>query len=953
MERPDQFHEVGDDVRDPARTAARDKARNARVESWLAKGGTVLAANERAARTLTAAFHAARLAEGRKAWPTPSIFTWDSWVRERWLQRDSKHQDASYSAGRMLLNPLQEQSIWSKVIAKSRVGEDLLHRSRLAASAQQAYKLLCGYAPTAFKLAARAGWSGDAAVFNEWLEAFESYCRREGLVSGSRLALECTEYLREHPVSSLFEAAERSQVRLVGFDRLLKTQEALLNAWGNWEMDSAAEVAKAAHFLSATDSAAELTACVNWIRGRLKTDPSARLMVVTTGLQQRRGELERAMLEVSASQAPGEPELRFEFSLGVALSGVSLARSAVLLLRWLHEPLSEPEVDWLLGCGHCVAGADEEMALATAMRRLRRRGKERPAWALEDFVGAAAGGYADARPETKTVALAAWSRRMLAARDKLRTMQRRRTPLEWVEAAAGLLEMAPWPGFRPLSSVSFQARERWESVLEQCGSLGFDESSAGMEWAEFVAIVADAVSGTIFAAESSDARVLITEPLESAGQLADGIWFLGANEENWPGRGQPHPLLPIGLQRESGMPHASPLADWQLAKEVTSRLLASADEVVFSFATQSKDAESRPSRIAMELVGPPQDLPEELQQVIARSNLTETFEDAGRTPFPHSEIGGGAATLTRQSLCAFQAFATARLHAEDWKPAEVGLNAKQRGQLLHDVMHRVWAGSEQGGVGSLAELHSKTDLREFVSCIVRKIMDEAFVPKHRASLPARFPDRYLQLESERLTRLVTEWLTYERERLPFTVEKVEARSEVIIAGLKFELRMDRVDLLENGSRLVIDYKSSEVGPKAWEGDRPDDVQLPLYASFAVREDLQGLAIARVRPGTTRFFGRVRNARNSLRADLTGHDPLVRDPLTDAQLSEWRERIERLGEDFVNGRADLDPKNAGQPCEKCHLHAVCRIYENQPLASIAQEDAGEDSDGGGSDGGDDD
>jgi hypothetical protein len=47
------------------------------------------------------------------------------------------------------------------------------------------------------------------------------------------------------------------------------------------------------------------------------------------------------------------------------------------------------------------------------------------------------------------------------------------------------------------------------------------------------------------------------------------------------------------------------------------------------------------------------------------------------------------------------------------------------------------------------------------------------------------------------------------------------------------LRLDRIDRLNDGSLLVIDYKTGDVSPKSWDLPRPDDVQLPLYAGFAL------------------------------------------------------------------------------------------------------------------------
>ncbi len=80
-----------------------------------------------------------------------------------------------------------------------------------------------------------------------------------------------------------------------------------------------------------------------------------------------------------------------------------------------------------------------------------------------------------------------------------------------------------------------------------------------------------------------------------------------------------------------------------------------------------------------------------------------------------------------------------------------------------------------------------------------------------------------------------------------------------------------------------------------------------------------------------FCGRMRDARATLQHDLTGNNGLVKHRLTEPQLLEWRETIERLGRDFLDGRAEVDPKDGAKTCEQCHLQAVCRIYENDRLA----------------------
>jgi ATP-dependent helicase/DNAse subunit B len=156
--------------------------------------------------------------------------------------------------------------------------------------------------------------------------------------------------------------------------------------------------------------------------------------------------------------------------------------------------------------------------------------------------------------------------------------------------------------------------------------------------------------------------------------------------------------------------------------------------------------------------------------------------------------------------------------------------------------------------------------------------------------------------------------------------------------------LDRIDRLNDKSLLVIDYKTGLVSPKLWELPRPDDVQLPLYAGFALDpdEELGGLAFARVRSGKAQgFTGYVGDASARLLPNLTARSALVKDKFTAEQLLDWRDTIEQLAADFLAGRAEVDPRDYPNTCEYCGLESLCRIAENRALLDPA-EDPGEDS-----------
>jgi probable DNA repair protein len=881
------------------------------TDAWLRNGGLVVTASDRAARALASSFHRARRAEGLSAWPAPNIQDWNTFVRTGWEERASDKTDP-----RLLLNPTQEQALWAEIAGAHNHLATLLEgpRHRLAALAVEAHALLCSYAPRYLRSADRMAWQQDAAAFSAWLAAFDETCRSGNLLSAARVPLELISLLEA-------ESDPLPPLLLVGFDRLLPVQSAVFNAWGTWRLADLAEPSSQIHVHDAPDAHAELAACAIWSGKQLAANRHARLLVVTQDANARRGEIERAFLQIDPIDSGPARSPLFEFSLGVPLGQVGLPKGAHLLLRWLTGPIAEYEVDWLLSTGY-AASAQESSVLQAAMRIIRRRGHQQPQWTLRAFLGASQ--QLDSDSESSHV-VGQWTARITETQRKLEDKARRpRSPIEWAELVPHILESVRFASFIPLGSAEHQALRRWQQAVETCGSLGFDGRRLG--WTDFLSAIGRTLETTLFAPESRDAPIQIAGPAESAGLTADAIWFLGASEEAWPASGSTHPLLPPEIQRQFGMPHAMPQLDWDLAQAITTRLLASAPEVHFGYARQSGAIEARPSRLIVQLAESPEPLSDDLTARPAPPPLVITVEDFSRIPHPLGKVSGGANVLTFQSQCPFKAFATARLGAQSWEPGEAGLTPSQRGNLLHEVLHSIWAGPPDG-IRSLRDLQSLSDTKSFVINHVQQVLQEQIRPVLRE----RIPRSYLRLEEERLTRLVSKWLEYESARIDFEVAETEVERPVTLAGLTFSLRLDRVDRLNDGSLLVIDYKSGNVSPKSWELPRPDDVQLPLYAGFALdreTEILGGLVFAKVRPGDSEFTGRVADPIATLLPSLGRATVLVKNPLTVEQLIDWRETIERLAEHFLAGRAEVDPREYPETCERCGLQTICRIQENR-------------------------
>jgi probable DNA repair protein len=882
------------------------------TDAWLRGGGVIVAASERAARTLIAAFHRARIEEGLAAWPAPKILDWHHFVRKEWEER-SRDQ-------RLVLSPLQEQSLWAEMVSQAAPQAAQIEgsRQRLAAMAMDAHALLCAYAPHLLAAPVRRGWTQDAAEFSAWLTAFDWACHDGEAISAARLPLALAAILKE-------DSTPRPPLLLAGFDRILPAQRSVFEAWGQVREAERGETATKMRFYITADPTAELAACALWCQQQLAKNPDARLLIIAQSVRQRRGEIERALLRYSHSAKNPSPAVNlFEFSLGVPLGQVGLARGALLLLRWLTEPIEEHQLDWFFSTGQTAASDDESRALTAFQRALRRRNLQRAQWPLAIFL--------EQKPGAELPA--AWAARLMQAQRFLDEFARRpQTPLACAEFVPRLLELAGWPGARPLTSAEFQALRLWRQTLDNCAALGF--YGRRVAWSAFLAVLQQAAGETLFSAESQQAPILIAGPSESAGITADAIWFLGADEESWSAPGTTNPLLPLAVEREAGMPHATPQLDWDLAEATTRRLLASAPAIHFSYARQNKGVDARPSRIIAQIAGGPQPLPAELKPQPAPAPLTVSFSDAGKIPFPADRSAGGANVLTAQSQCPFKAFATSRLGAEDWTPAETGLTAAERGLLLHAVLHSIWSGLPNG-IRTHEQLAAISNLLPFVLRHAREVL--------RSKLPARarecMPPRYLQLEETRLAELVSEWLRYESARVPFAVEATEQKRTTAIAGLQLRLRLDRIDRLCDDSLLVIDYKSGDAQPGDWELPRPNDVQLPLYAGFALdheTEPVGGLVLAKIRAGedNCEFAGRVFDPQTTIFGELKGTSSLVKNKLTIDQLEQWRKCIEQLARDFLAGRAEVDPRENPKTCERCGLQALCRILD-QAARSEAEE-----------------
>jgi RecB family exonuclease len=154
-----------------------------------------------------------------------------------------------------------------------------------------------------------------------------------------------------------------------------------------------------------------------------------------------------------------------------------------------------------------------------------------------------------------------------------------------------------------------------------------------------------------------------------------------------------------------------------------------------------------------------------------------------------------------------------------------------------------------------------------------------------------------------------------------------------------KIKADRVDHMEDGRRVLIDYKTGEVDCKHWEGERPENPQLPAYAA-TTDGDIAAVAFARLKVGKVGFVGyspdpAVLPCSNDYRKTEPG---LAGENSLGPVVGRWKDIVEGLATDYREGRAPVD-RLSEDVCKYCALPAICRVEDDtiQPEREEAEDE----------------
>jgi ATP-dependent helicase/nuclease subunit B len=823
--------------------------------SNLGKNTTVLTANRRLASYLQRQYGQYQRNLGKTAWPIANILPLNSWINQQWTLSDNRL---------MLLSPLQESSLWREISQKN---------AATIPAMQQAWNHLHAWKIPLETIA--SSYHHAVQSFYQWATTLQDHCRKNQWITAAELTM----------ALSLDAIDLPEKIILAGFDDHSPAHQDLLVRLGDCCTVTTLNPPSCAHTvkryqLDHTES--ELQHMAQWAHQLHQTDTHLKIACVIPNLTAIRHDVVRIF------SAKFNDPMSYNIAAGQRLNTLPIIQAALKAInnQW-PSLLQSPYI--------ATNEADIEIGAASDKMRRDNNIKDITPPSLLPILTKLQSQF----PESTLL------KRSNTLHQHQNNQPKQQTLTQWLTDFIESLHILQWPGHRSLNSIEQQIVNRWNKAIEELTEC--DEIIGMLDNQQAYQILEGHIEQIIFQEKSQNSPIQILGSLETAGMSFDHLWLMGLDNESWPAASAANPFLPYQLQREHNMPHASAQRELLFTQATQKRLINSAPCIYLSSANQSGDKRLTPSKLIVHYpLSQPEDLPQD-SNPIENSHIENLSDNQARKMTDNEKVRGGTYILKLQSICPFKAFASLRLKADPLEQPQTGLSARERGQILHAVLERLWR--QLKSQQTLIDMDDQ-QLDQVITTAIHQVISTSDQTNERHA--------FLKIEQQRLIRIIYDWLAVEKKREPFTVIANEDQRGITIGKLSFQCRIDRIDQLANGEQLVIDYKSGHTRINDWYGERPADPQLPVYCVFGQKENVyDGMAFAQVRAGDMQF--------KAVLSDDT--DQFPEDTENWAELTtQWQTKLTALSDDFYEGHAEVDPLITA--CDHCELKPLCRVEECQ-------------------------
>lgn len=880
----------------------------------LISSTTILTPNRRLSATLLKKHQQYQMTQKQSSWRTLNVLPFTSWIQQLWNEYTAKHIDTTP----FILTTQHEQILWEEILQQSPKTESLLQLSATAELAKSAWSSLKQWRVDLTNPA--LNMTGDSSVFQQWAVQFQTLCAKNHWVDTHSLL----EIVCEKIETKYISLAQR--IIVIGFTELSPQQKHLFMLcekvgteviYRNIQEKAYMKEKENEFFVSLSDEETEIRTMARWAKASLENHTTTLTIgCVVPHLENIRDRVSQIFSEVfhdNHSYSLEHTHLAFNISAGKSLSTYPIIHTALKLLNLYTQNISIENLSSLLRSPFIGEAEFERIKRATFDSRLRNANITN----ISIDTLFAENGKLNIENHCPSLA-----KRILKLSTQLKDISALLPVSGWVKIFMEILTTLGWPGERSLNSHEYQIVQRWLELLNEYRA--FDTILQSQNYQNALHYLTRLTTQSVFQPQTNEAPIQILGILEAADLPFDFTWVMGLDDTTWPPSAKPNPFIPLRLQKILQMPHSSAERELIYSKRLIDQLRCSAKNIIFSHSLKNGDCELRPSSLitSFKKIQPDQI---HLSQFIScaehiyKSKKTETIHDEYAPSIQADEqIRGGVTIFKQQAACPFKAFAEIRLHARSLESPTIGLRSQDRGTITHKALELIWK-----------EIKNSTALNKFNELELKKSLDEAISQAIQSTTGQELKNvRYLILESQRLHVLLWNWLQLEKTRPPFKVISQEQERTATIGKIPITLRVDRIDELSDGCHLIIDYKTGKNNHiKYWFSERPDEPQLPIYCITNPHNTI-GIAFAEVHPSNLILKGISKTNLDIMSIKQFHETHYAENKDWKQQLQTWQETLEKIGNQFYEGNAQVDPKDIVETCRYCDLKALCRIHEDQ-------------------------
>lgn len=705
----------------------------------------------------------------------------------------------------------------------------------------------------------------NCTLFVEWMEEYQQTKKNNNLLDINDLST----LIIEHPT-------QITAPYIYGFKTLTPVQSLLLDTIGHQILKNEPKTPKSDHQIFQTTKD-EINTVAQWAKNLHEKNPSKHIAIVCPTLNREHYQIKSIFDQVFANTLIETGQKSYNISLGLPLIDYPLIRHILNILKLCQQLKSNyintNTLNTVITSPYIANAQAEQSARALLVNKVLKLEKTHCQFShLETLL--------DTTPQLKN-----------SIKSTLTQTSKTRQPHDqWLSLFDNCLQNWGFATDRTLSSTEYQLFNKYQSA--RLGLNQLPQTSESISMSNAILDLKKWLSQVIFQAQSAKTPIQILGSLEAEGLFFDYAWVTGMTDKFLPVALNAPRFIPSDIAQQHQIPHSNFALISKDAQDTLNNLTHLAKSVIFSYAQTHFQSEQQPTPLFEFTTHHPPHTHQ--HQPITMVTLTDTQSN----PITNTQVNNGVNLLKDQMACAFKGF-THRLKTRSFNDPHIGLSRMEQGNIIHQALQYFYQ-----------DVPTQQALLALSNDALEKLIQQTI----SSALKHYNASGFKNIEQIRIARILHQFIATEKTRPPFTVLSTEEKMHAIVAGLQFTTRLDRLDEMGNGDKIIFDYKTGNPSVGDWCSEAIKEPQLPIYAT---NKDTQGIAFIQLNADKINIKGLSKDPES-----LPKQRPAKSCEKWDEQIIIWQAILTSASQDFQAGKAQVSPIKGA--CEYCEFDALCRI-----------------------------